>query len=533
MKRLVKNLLALPILLLPAASLAAGERITSFDSQVHVSKQNVLDITETISYDFGDISHHGIYRDIPIDYQDSEGKKYFINFKFISVSQDDSAAQVDKSVSSGVERLKIGDPDRTITGQHQYKIHYQLAPVVNQKDGKDHLALDITGNGWEVPIEAVTAKIEFEGSPALTDIKCFVGLAGSTSQTNCAVAGGESGPVLLNSGSLNQGGDLNPGDGMTFEAFLPNGYVDHYLVAGQKRPVDWSDAWPLVLGLSTGFVILYIILARYLRERRRKKAQTIIAEYDPPDDLTPGEIGFLHDDRGNTVEVTATLIDLAVRKFIKIVQTRPKGFMRSAKYDIVKLADYSQAQAYERALLDAIFGTASTVSVDDLDRTKMASAVSSLQRSLKDRLGDRGFYGQFSAEKGVFAKMMESGNMTDAGAKEWAKVEGFKLYLSVVEKDRLKFTDAPEKTPERFSKLLPYAVALGVEKEWAKQFEGIDVTSGTYWYQGSPGMNFSAFALADSLNSGFASAVSSNFVAPSGGGGSSGGGFGGGGGGSW
>ncbi len=89
---------------------------------------------------------------------------------------------------------------------------------------------------------------------------------------------------------------------------------------------------------------------------------------------------------------------------------------------------------------------------------------------------------------------MQKGNLTDEGAKQWALVDGFKLFLNVVEKDRLKFTDAPEKTPERFSKLLPFAVALGVEKQWAKQFEGIDVTQSTNsWYNGG---NMAAFSAA-------------------------------------
>lgn len=123
------------------------------------------------------------------------------------------------------------------------------------------------------------------------------------------------------------------------------------------------------------------------------------------------------------------------------------------------------------------------------------------------------------------------GTLTEEGAKQWALVDGFKLYLSVVEKDRLKFSDAPDKTPERFNALLPYAIALGVEKEWAKQFEGIDLTESTTWYSGNLAA-FSAVALASDLGSSFATTVSSNSSVSSSGG-SSGGGFGGGGGGSW
>jgi hypothetical protein len=114
------------------------------------------------------------------------------------------------------------------------------------------------------------------------------------------------------------------------------------------------------------------------------------------------------------------------------------------------------------------------------------------------------------------------------------EIEGFKLFLSVTEKERLKFHNAPVKKPELFEKFLPYAMVLKVEKEWAKQFEGI-YTKPPSWYQGNWN-TFSVGYLASSLNS-FSSSASSTIAtspASSSGfsGGSSGGGFGGGGGGS-
>jgi uncharacterized membrane protein len=259
-------------------------------------------------------------------------------------------------------------------------------------------------------------------------------------------------------------------------------------------------------------------------------------------------------------EITATLIDLAVRGYIKIIQTEPKKLMSKAKYRIVQQQDYSDVQDYERSLLDALFISANqdgisgvisrltgkedlpadpsnvmqSVDLDRVDRTKVSNAVTAVNARLNARLKAKGYYGSMSDQRGLIDKLVDTGTVTDSGAAEWAKVEGFKLYLSVAEKDRLNFTDAPDKTPERFNKLLPYAVALGVEKEWAKQFEGIDVAPENGWYSSQTLATWTAFSLADDLSTGFGAAVASNFVAPSSSGGSSsGGGFGGGGGGSW
>ena len=113
---------------------------------------------------------------------------------------------------------------------------------------------------------------------------------------------------------------------------------------------------------------------------------------------------------------------------------------------------------------------------------------------------------------------------------------GLKLYLQIAEKNRLDFHNAPEKSPELFEKLLPYAMVLGVSTAWAKEFEGIYMQPPS-WYTGGAYPIFSPTAFADDMNS-FSTAAAA-VAAPTsgsggaGGGGFSGGGFGGGGGGSW
>lgn len=525
--------------LLPLPAQAAGEQIQNFSSTVHITKQNRVEISESIDYDFGSTPHHGIFRDIPVDYQDSDGKQYHLAFENGKVSDQSGASiQTSYSKSNGQEELKIGDPNNTITGLHTYKISYVLTPLVNQKNGRDHLALDITGNSWPVPILHASTVVTVDDGATFSDIACFAGPAGSSSQEGCSIipkppaASQPVGPPL----TFTSGAQLEPGSGMTIEAYLPNGYVDHYLVAGKAAPLTSSDYAGIAafMALVAAFVLgAFVIGLRWWREHQRKQRQTIIAQYEPPDGLRPGEVGLLIDDKSDMKEITAILIDLAVRGYIKIEQTAPKSLFSKAQYQLTKLKDWTDVNPYEAELLGAVFGSQTSIALSQINKTAMSLTVSSVTSHLKEALKQRGYYGAFSQEKGVLQKALDTGNLTDEGAAEWAKVAGFKLYLGVAEKDRLNFTDAPERTPERFNALLPYAIALGVEKQWAKQFEGIDVSQNAGWYGGYNAGAWTAFALADDLSGGFAGAVSSNFVAPSGGGGSSGGGFGGGGGGSW
>jgi len=134
---------------------------------------------------------------------------------------------------------------------------------------------------------------------------------------------------------------------------------------------------------------------------------------------------------------------------------------------------------------------------------------------------------------------------TLSGRKIMDQIEGFKLYLSVAEKERLNLLNPPEKTPELFEKYLPYALALDVENAWSEQFAEVLARAGTetqpytpVWYSGSSWDGFHTSRFADSLGSSFAGAISSSSSPPgsssgSGGGGFSGGGGGGGGGSGW
>jgi uncharacterized membrane protein YgcG len=137
---------------------------------------------------------------------------------------------------------------------------------------------------------------------------------------------------------------------------------------------------------------------------------------------------------------------------------------------------------------------------------------------------------------GVFAYYMP--RKTKEGVLLREKILGLREYLSVAEKGRLKFHNAPEKNPSEFEKLLPYAIVLGVEKDWARQFEGI-LRANPSWYEDPRGLdNFTALYFVSSLGD-FSSdfrataATAASGSSGMGGGGFSGGGFGGGGGGSW
>jgi hypothetical protein len=156
----------------------------------------------------------------------------------------------------------------------------------------------------------------------------------------------------------------------------------------------------------------------------------------------------------------------------------------------------------------------------------------------------------------IFTVLMRAPTLQ--GRKVMDQIDGLKLYLETAEKDRMNMAEAPPMTATRFERLLPYAIALGVEKPWSKHFEAelarnavSDVSGSSYspsWYHSGSGRSVggSASSMTNAVSAAAAGmtaamvaaqpvqASSSGFSSGGGGGGgSSGGGGGGGGGGGW
>jgi hypothetical protein len=306
--------------------------------------------------------------------------------------------------------------------------------------------------------------------------------------------------------------------------------------------------------------------------------------YEPPEKMGPAEVGTLIDDSVDSRDITCVLVDLAVRGYVKIVETQHKGFLSSSKdYEFHLLKDSNQwndLTDYERAMLQQVFSGGQMTLLSNL-RNHFYTSLPMIKSEIMGALKSKGMYtldpdsamGYWGlgllmvalpyAALQVFgvADFLSSlpiaigcglvavaiiviiGKQLTAtslkGARTRVQILGFQEFMNRVDADRLK-----RMPPDTFEKYLPYAMALGVEHRWAKAFEGI-IQNPPTWYQSSNGQMFSTFYFVNSLGS-MAQTASSTFVsAPrasssgsgwsggGGGGGFSGGGFGGGGGGAF
>jgi hypothetical protein len=298
----------------------------------------------------------------------------------------------------------------------------------------------------------------------------------------------------------------------------------------------------------------------------------VTVAFTPPRGARPGEIGTLMDATADERDITATIVDLAVRKHLTIEQTGKKDFAFTLTQGTDELV------GYEATLVSKLFAEGGQVTTQDLRDSSYAGMLSEVRSSMYTRVTKelRWFVGNPALIRGlaiggavllaaagvglglllgqvgwglvglapiliavgVLIRNNSFGRRTADGSAVLAQAKGFELYLTTAEAEQIKF----EEGIDVFSRYLPYAMVFGVAERWTSIFQQLAAEGryefAPYWYYGY-GYN-TGFGLGNlttslsSLSSSISSSMQAATAATSGGSGfSGGGGFGGGGGGGW
>lgn len=570
MKRLLLSgifLSALGGLFFFSAPAAFAEVIHFFVSEVSVAEDGTLSVTETIRYDFEGAERHGIYRDIPYHYERS-GFSYNARIAVESVSANGADVPFEVSRGGGDVSIRIGDPDIFVSGEQEYVIAYTVKRAINWFDGEPEVYWNATGNGWQVMIEDARATITGVAAYDTSKSDCFTGTFGAQ-ESSCFLETNEAGDVL----TVFSAEALYPGYGLTVVTRLPAGSI--------PEPTTWDrmkdflrDNWGFILPVPV-FALMWFLYRKHGRDPKGRG--TIIAEYEPPKGMSPAMLGYLVDETIDPRDISAGIIGLAIKGHLKILYEERKGLLKFGHtYRLEKRKEVGKTLTeFERELFDALFGSDDSVKLDDLKKT-FPKKISKLHEALQKEADAGGYFARnpkttrglyyglgfvlafggfffLGAGLAYFLGLLLSGGIvfafagampqkTEKGVLAREHILGFKDFLTVTEKDRLKFHNAPEKKPEQFMEWLPYAMALAVEKEWAEQFKDLTIEQPD-WYGGQNWSTFNTVVFVSAMSDFGTTAKSQAFTAPNsgagggssgfGGGGFSGGGFGGGGGGSW
>jgi len=534
----------------------------------HGQISSSFNVEEVIEYDFDVFNRHGIYRTILLNHPQASGawyKERKINVDVNSVQIDGASVPFNLNESGDSLEIKIGDPDLTITGIHEYRIYYRVEGGLSYY-GNDNPELywNVTGTNWEVPIQSATALINDPDAITINERACYRGSEGGS--LSCDIQVSTSSPVIFSTTGL------APGEGLTIAESISKTKVEENIIETTKTIFLWV---PILLILLTS-VISWV----YRVKTKHKPNTPIVANYEPYPEALPMYSGVLMDGRLDPKDITAGLIYLAEQGFIKIKKINKKVlyFFEADDYEIELLKTVEESPTYfHDEILNLLFGhlksgekvLLSSLKTDSSKQKTNQKILLKLKTAIAKDVEERGFYEQVVKFKFVLPfvailvavvyllNIIASENIgwlvvgilvlivvmfaivyrrrTKKGYEALNHLKGFKDFLSITGAERFKFHNAPDKNVEKFMEYLPYAVALGVEKEWAEVFKDVTIPAPD-WYDDNHSGAFSAVALTNNLgafSSALTSSTGSSGTTGSSGGGSVGGGSGGGGGGSW
>ena len=576
-------------LFVPTAHADEGWVITSFHSEIVIGADSALTISEDIRVDFGSLHKHGIFRTIPLRYRYDDTHDRFYALEVMSVTDGSKALPHSDSIDNDNYVIKIGDPSTLVSGANRYVITYSVAGAMNSFSDHDELFWNVDGALWPVSKQTVTASVVVPAA-SFQKAACYQGPTGSKE-----VCTFEQNPAAAIDYTSTR--PLASGEQMSIVTALNKGavHVPPPMLEARKRqfPQDAFDINPLTVGLSLLIALAGIGLVawnwsihgrdrRYLtqyyltndpREGPAPLLQPdpVVVEFEAPQNMRPAQLGLILDERADAKDVTATIVDLAVRGFLTIseVPGQQKDWTFTSKG-----VDESALLPFEKTVLVGLFSNRNQVKLSELKGTFAPTVKASESQVVSDAVSRKLFTSRpetARAEWGclgvaltivgiavsvglglafgwglIGAGIVVTGlvltitfpfmpQRTAAGRDLMQHTLGFRLYMTTAEKYRQQFAAKAQ----IFTQLLPYAIVFGCVSLWAKAFEGIDTSGTNSWYIGNA--PFQAALLSsnlESMNSSISNAItytppSSGSSSGFGGGGSSGGGGGGGGGGSW
>ncbi|MFF0082820.1 DUF2207 domain-containing protein [Streptomyces canus] len=494
-----------------AQTLANRERVTSIWVGAEIRADGSARITEVIDYDFGHSGDsHGIYRDVPGS--PFEGDDVSVSLDGHKAPWEDTYGDYYRDVTGEeqlADRLKVGDPDRLVSGVHRYRIQYTLPDVV--KGGR--LAWDAVGTGWKVDRSRV--EIHVVDAHGYSGLRCR---HGSWDQGKpCTARQSEPGHLVVRLDKL------KGSEGLTLYATAAKNRLAGAaaLPAPSGKAVGTTLPHPmdnggLFLAVAPACAALTVCALRFLgrdrvvedggRERRveiERLAPEVTPSATPPGELTPAQGGILLTDRVDRRHKVAWLLTAAADGHLTI--------QGDERHPVLRRRNSGERMDPEaRGVLRTMFSGRSSLALgssdiwfkrgwDDLSRnleqwrtTSGLWDMSAKQRLLAWGLVEvaalaLGFVlvitggilngrriaaglpvllaGALVAGVGiaVAARSWELDRRTPHGTRLWFQVEAFRRYLADP-------SSGPDELPvgEQADRYAAWAVALGVESAWER-----------------------------------------------------------------
>jgi len=322
-----------------------GFTITRYGVVIDARRDNTYDVTETITVSFSQ-ERYGIYRDIPLRFGDNRAA-------VTGVSTHGHPVVIEKRPDR--IRLKIGDPNRAVTGEQVYSIRYTLNLGRGQSDSEDVVYINLIGAYWDAPIEEAEFSVRLPAAPEPGQAALVRGKEGSASSAHILWQIGDDFRTGFVEDSVLTGRitrPLNRYEGVTLRVAYPEGTFSGDSNAAD--PIRWTVFILSALTVGGG-IALWLLLGR---DRTLSPVVAPLA----PDGMTPAQAGYIIDEKVDGIDLASMFVYWASHGHMDITETGRKGFR------LTKRSDLDEAHPEEeRAAFDALWRLGSGDSVESGD----------------------------------------------------------------------------------------------------------------------------------------------------------------------
>ena len=495
----MRNLLFL-LLFLPLFAGAQSERFNDFRATIRLAADGDVTVTERIRVTAtGDQIKRGITRPLRRKKIGADGERGSVDYEVISASRNGASEDFHTKSRGGFRTVYLGNKKRKLSaGTYDYKLVYTSGKQVYFTEHANELRWSVFSSDVRLPVDAAVVEVELPAGLEVLTTACYTGAEGDNDQTGCEVV--RNGNVLTY--TLRR--PLAAGEGMTLAAAFPTGSFS------QPPP---PPPTPLEQNGTLWFSLAGILIALGYGYKAWRKygidpsAPPVTHQFTPPRGLSPASISYINAMYANQHQLTASLTALAVKGYLKIDEEKRSGFLSDREIFVLRPQDKTIAPDLppEQAALYAELRDAGEVELDGEFDERLKLATDRHNESLKEQhkdyimqgangwkilpyflimlltvivgaffLSDATTAGKaaFGAAllfllggTGLFAWLIQQPSEDKVAL--WAEIKGLRQYLNLNEEKRRALPGAPAMTDAYFQSILPYAIALGIENNWA------------------------------------------------------------------
>ncbi|HTS69430.1 MAG TPA: DUF2207 domain-containing protein [Terriglobia bacterium] len=366
----------------------SSDQILSYDSDITANPDSTLLVRETITTSPPALGiKHRIHRDMLTHYNDRFGNPYAIHFEVVSVQCNGQTQESRlRKISNGL-RIYLGNGGEPASGKPTYELTYTVDRAIAFAPDHDELYWNVTGNGWELPIQKASATIHLPRGIAAQAIMpdAYTGREGSA-QADYAVSGEGQGNITFHTTRA-----LGPTEGLTVVVRWPKGFV-HPPTDDQKYHYFLEDNQSNLIGLAGLIVLLIYYTVVWFRAGRDAKRGVLAPKPEPPSGFSPAAVRYLWRMAFDPKTLAANLVDLAVKKELAILEDGTGSYILGRLRRVAPPAParpglHGEARppitADEKLLLDKLFAVRETIRLEPANRALLGKTVAAFHYHLR------------------------------------------------------------------------------------------------------------------------------------------------------